>query len=277
MDFIALQEHYEGVGVNSVEIITADKVLDSLFYAGEKKPHMWWEEFEKQLTKSFAVYDKKEDRAVYSDEMKLRTLLKKINVDFLKTAKATINLELSRIPMIMTYTHALAMFRNEVNSKFPPNLSSNNQRSCRINKVTTGYSNNDKGKGKKGNNFKGNNKRKSLNGARIIQGMDGNNVEVHPVYNFNPKVWRNIPDAEKDRLRNERQEYKRRQSISAVESIMSQQQMNCQPAPHVYYPPLPPPPPPPQQIALVNARGSGTSNSSSTQRGNSTMIGGRNE
>ena len=134
------------------------------------------------------------------------------------------------------------------------------------------YSNNDKGKGKKGNKFKGNNKRKSLNGARIIQGMDGNNVEVHPAYNFNPKVWRNTPDAEKDKLRNEQQEYKRRQSISAVESVMSQQQMNYQPAPHAYYPP-----PPPQQIALGNARGSGTSNSKSTQRENHTMMGGRNE
>ena len=43
---------------------------------------MWWEEFEKQLTKAFAIYDKKENRQVHSDEMKLRILCKKINADF---------------------------------------------------------------------------------------------------------------------------------------------------------------------------------------------------
>ena len=54
LDFVALKEHYEGVGIHSLDLVKADKVLDSLFYSGEKKPHMWWEEFEKQLTKAFA-------------------------------------------------------------------------------------------------------------------------------------------------------------------------------------------------------------------------------
>ena len=36
----ALKNHYEGVGVNSIDIMRADEVIDSLFYAGEKKPHM---------------------------------------------------------------------------------------------------------------------------------------------------------------------------------------------------------------------------------------------
>ena len=34
--FKALFEHYEGVGLHSVDIIQADEVIDSLFYAGEK-------------------------------------------------------------------------------------------------------------------------------------------------------------------------------------------------------------------------------------------------
>ena len=76
--FKALEAHYEGVGLHSLDIIRTDEVIDSLFYAGDKKLHMWWEEFEKQLTSAFASYGKKERRQVYSNEMKLRILIKKL-------------------------------------------------------------------------------------------------------------------------------------------------------------------------------------------------------
>ena len=42
-DFIALKNHYEGVGVHTVGIVKADKILQYLFYSGEKNLHMWWE------------------------------------------------------------------------------------------------------------------------------------------------------------------------------------------------------------------------------------------
>ena len=38
LTFKALEAHYEGVGLQSIDIIRADEVIDSLFYAGEKKP-----------------------------------------------------------------------------------------------------------------------------------------------------------------------------------------------------------------------------------------------
>ena len=119
--------HYEGVGLHSVNIIKADEVIDSLFYAGEKKPHMWWEEFEKQLTAAFAAYDKKENRQVYSDKMRLRILIKKINADFLANAKAGIGRELTRPTITMTYKHALQTFENEVNTKFLIDLGGRNR------------------------------------------------------------------------------------------------------------------------------------------------------
>jgi len=59
LDYKALKEHFEGVGINSVDIVKADKALETLFYSGEKKPHMWWEEFEMQLTTCFTIYDRK--------------------------------------------------------------------------------------------------------------------------------------------------------------------------------------------------------------------------
>jgi hypothetical protein len=35
-DFIALQEHYEGVGVNALDVTKANRILETLFYSGEK-------------------------------------------------------------------------------------------------------------------------------------------------------------------------------------------------------------------------------------------------
>ena len=84
--------------MNAIDILRADKILDSLFYAGEKKPHMWWEEFERQLSYAFTTYTRKEGCNVHSEEMKLRILTKKINADFLGHIKAAIMVEMTRIP-----------------------------------------------------------------------------------------------------------------------------------------------------------------------------------
>ena len=40
MDFRALSNHYEGVGVKFINIIKAGSILEKLCYHGEKKPHM---------------------------------------------------------------------------------------------------------------------------------------------------------------------------------------------------------------------------------------------
>ena len=44
-DFIALRNHYKGIGVHSINVVQADKVIYDLFYVGEKNPHTWWDEF----------------------------------------------------------------------------------------------------------------------------------------------------------------------------------------------------------------------------------------
>ena len=64
--FKRLVEHYEGVGIHAIDIREADEVIKSLFYAGEKPPHMWWAEFEKRLTRAFNAYVKREGRIVHS-------------------------------------------------------------------------------------------------------------------------------------------------------------------------------------------------------------------
>jgi hypothetical protein len=136
LDYVALKEHYEGVGVHALD--KAENVLSTLYYGGEKKPHMWWEEFEKQITSAFITYNKREGRVVHSPEMKLRILLHKVTADFLVPVKAGIGIELARIPMTMTYEQALAAFRNEVNRKFPPQMSSTTKTRRHINEVGGG-------------------------------------------------------------------------------------------------------------------------------------------
>ena len=43
LDFMALNDKCEGIGVHVVNAVQADKVLNYFFYLGDKRPHMWWE------------------------------------------------------------------------------------------------------------------------------------------------------------------------------------------------------------------------------------------
>lgn len=113
--FRRLVEHYEGVGIHAIDIREADEVIKSLFYSGERPPHMWWSEFKKRLTRAFNAYVKREGRIVHSNSMKIRLLIDKIKADFLTPTKAQMEIELSRTPMTMTYERALSLFRNMVN------------------------------------------------------------------------------------------------------------------------------------------------------------------
>ena len=46
LDFMALKDYYKGVGLHTVNLVKDDKLLNG-FFSGEKKPHMWWDEFER--------------------------------------------------------------------------------------------------------------------------------------------------------------------------------------------------------------------------------------
>ena len=84
-----------------------DYVLKNLFYAGEKKPHMWWIEFERRLNIPFQTYVKREGRVFHSDYMKLRTLLQKVKCKWLNPIKATIAVRLTESPVTITYDQTL--------------------------------------------------------------------------------------------------------------------------------------------------------------------------
>lgn len=134
-----LKDHYEGIRVNALDVTRADCLLETLFYSGEKKPNMWWTLFKKLLNEAFTIYNQKEGHEVHSEHMKLRILCKKVTADFLSTAKATVQLQLAKDPITITYDEALASFCNQVNLKYPPELLSQSNRShiCCISDVTT--------------------------------------------------------------------------------------------------------------------------------------------
>ena len=226
----AMEAHYEGVGMNAIDILKADKILDTLFYGGEKKPHMWWEEFERQLSYAFNTYTRKEGRNVHSEEMKLRILTKKINADFLGHIKAAITLEMTKTPVTMTYEQALANFRNEVNAKFPPEMSSN-ARTRRVHE-TQQYSRGRGrggrgrgggrwdcgrgrgGRGRGGGRSQGGYQKRARQDSKFVTLTDGRVVESHPSFNFPPDVWAKLPEEEYQRLMELRRVYKQSRQAS---------------------------------------------------------------
>ena len=258
--FKALVAHYEGVGLHSVDIIAADEAIDSLYYTGEKKPHMWWEEFEKRLTAAFAAYDKKEGRQVFSDEMKLRILIKKVNTDFLANVKAGISIELTRATITMTYNQALQTFRNEVNTKFPLELGGRNRGRRHINELSQRGGRGGRGRGRfggrGGGRGRGRGTKRTRNDSTFITLTDGKQIEYHPSFNFPSDIYGKMKQADRDHLKRQREEYKRQRNV---------QQTTQQPSAN-----------PPQQPPVAQVQTTGGTQVSQVTTG-STMMGGRNE
>ena len=189
-DYLALKEHYEGVGVLAFEIQQAESDLRSLYYTGEKKPHMWWEEFEKRLTAAYVTLDQAEGRTVFSQGQKLRTLLSKVAADFLSQIKSNLTIRMSQHPMTLTYMEALAAFRTAVNLKFLPTMSIGTRTTRRVREIGA----RGRGRGRfhgrharggrggfgRGGRGRGRGPRKSLVGSKFITLKNGQRLEFHP-------------------------------------------------------------------------------------------------
>jgi hypothetical protein len=117
--------------------------------------------------------------------------------DFLMPTKAGIGIDLARIPMTLTYKQALAAFRNEVNRKFPFQMSSTIQEARRnINKVGRGRGRGGRfgrgqqgGRGRGGRGGRGNNRnrpQKTRNDSMYIILQDGQEIEYHTSFHFAP-------------------------------------------------------------------------------------------
>ena len=75
-EFLALKDFYEGVVENVKVVLAAEKDIQELYYAGKKKPHMWWDKFDIRLTNAFYIFDKEAGRQVRTGKSKLSLLNK---------------------------------------------------------------------------------------------------------------------------------------------------------------------------------------------------------
>ena len=242
--FKRLVEHYEGVGIHAIDIREADEILKTLFYAGGKPKHMWWSEFEKRLTRAFNAYVKREQRIVHSDSMKIRMLVDKIKADFLTPTKAQLEIELSRVPMTITYNQSLALFRNMVNQKHPPQVGAANHRTRRqINEVSTG-GRGSRGRGGGGRGGRGGrhgrgggrgSSRQTRTDSRMITLTDGTQIEYHASFNFPRHVYLKMKQEDRDTLKRERAAYNQsngRSGRSEIQELRSQISLHLQPIPY---------------------------------------------
>ena len=190
VDFNALVEFYEGVAANAKATLAAETDVQDMFYAGEKPPHMWWDEFEVRLTNAFVIVDKDAGRQVHTDEMKLRPLNKKIRADFLGTMKTHIEMQMSMVPMNITYAGALANYRNVVNQRFPQESIA--KKTNRRIQSTGAHGRGGRGRGRgsqgRGGGRSGcgnrNNNRGRRNDNWEVTGIDGRTFHVHRAYQF---------------------------------------------------------------------------------------------
>ena len=195
-----------GTGVMATDVTSAEETIATLFYNGEKRPYMWWTELERQLTHSYAVLDRAEGREVYSDQQKLRKLLTRIKADFLGNQKAAIEVELSKIPVTMTYEVALATFRNAVNTKFPANnivQKPNTRRHIRQLQQ----------KKRKKEEFGGYKRRRTDSEMVKLPAKDGKpavTIEYHPSFRFPLHLLQRFIPELRARLDRERGEYRQR-------------------------------------------------------------------
>ncbi len=192
-DYMALRDHYQGVGIHAIDKTKAERVIDKLFYNGEKH-QMNWEKFEKELNLSWAIIDRHEGRAVYSDEMKRSKLMKKIeSVSWLLPIKASLEAQMLMPDHQVTYQRCMTAFRNAVSAKFPPELIQNSRNSRRVQETKRN------GKGKKGGG-----KRKPHQDERMVKTTDGRWIAVHASYRIDSKDYNKLPASEKKRLNEER-------------------------------------------------------------------------
>jgi hypothetical protein len=228
LDWKALKSYYEGMGMHKIDIAKAEVDIETLFYAGEKKPHMWWAEFERRLNFAFQTFVKHEGREVYSDEMKLRILLRKIKADWLMTTKKAIEVGTANEVKSYTYEHALSAFRNEVNAKFPPGTTQAKSRRT-MQELTgrgsgggRGFQRGGRGSGR--GRGRGRSSYRSRSDSKMITLKTGKQIEYHPSFNFPRHIFEQFKDEDIETLKRQRREYKERKSGSkrSIESLQAE-------------------------------------------------------
>ena len=134
----------------------------------------------------------------------MQILIKKINTDFLASANAGINIELTRSVVTKTYDQALQAFCNLVNLKFLLDVGGRNRLQRHINTLY------DRGRGdragREGHGRGG--QTRARDNAITITLTHGCEIEYHTSYTFPPHIFQLIKQSDKDLMKSQREECK---------------------------------------------------------------------
>lgn len=238
-----LHETYAGQGIFAIDLAEAESYIENLYYNGEKRPYMWWARFEQKLKWAYAVIDREEGqgRPVYSDARKIKKLLeKRIKADFLAETKATLMVQLAQVPMRLTFIQTLAALRASVQAVHPEAFS--NEAHTRtvtrrqINAVTRapgrgrgfgGRGRGGRGRGRGGGRgYHNHDPKRTRSDSEIVTLNNGKRIEYHPSFRFPNDVISQFPAGLYDRMKSERQAYKKRrvETNASVQETRSQAQ-----------------------------------------------------
>jgi len=97
--YLTVKVHFEGSGIMQNKVTSAEKTIRKIRYKGEIHPYMWWTKFEQDLLRAHAVLDSDAGHQVYNNAMRIRQLQDKIQCDWLANHKATVDVEIAKIPI----------------------------------------------------------------------------------------------------------------------------------------------------------------------------------
>ena len=231
----SLNELYAGSGLYAIDLIKAEKIVRDSFYGGEKRPHMWWDKYESELIWAYATIDMDAGRAVYNDDHKIRRLLRSVRANFLEPTLANIRSFANRRPPEITFNQAMTDCRLAVYEKYPPADNPMLARTRRhVNEVGRGRGRGNGsgrgrftgrgGHGRGGRGYNGGHIRKTRQDSKIITLTDGSRIEYHPSFRFTDEQMRLFTNEQKDQLRNERREYRQRQTHNNDQRTIQQLQ-----------------------------------------------------
>jgi Reverse transcriptase (RNA-dependent DNA polymerase) len=232
--FTTLRDHYVGSGLFANDITRATNIIETIFYTGEKPPHMWWDKFKADLEWAYNKIQTKATlgRVVYTEEDKLRKLPDRIKADFLAPQMAHINAQLCMIPCPITHDMALQQLQQVVYRKHPPNdpRSTTGKTHVRRNIRETNTGKHDKGDHKKrdpkhqkhkkptpkgsyiGNKVYDNSGKvpSTRTGSRPEKLKNGKYIEYHPSVNYAETILSQFTDSLRDKMKEDRASYARR-------------------------------------------------------------------
>lgn len=204
-DWQALKAVFEGTGAFSVDKVNATRILETLFYSGEKGRDHNWSTFQQKLLKAFTTFEihSPTNVVMHDNETKIKILLKKTaSCSFLQQTAALIRRDLA-YPNCngLTFEQALAQMQNDVttfagsssNYNHPNNRRIQNTNSSRNENRGHPYggrsgrggrsTNGGRGGHGRGGRGRGNGTRNHPD-AYMITLTNGRRLSVHPSYKF---------------------------------------------------------------------------------------------